>query len=140
MHCHKPKEMQCVTDTSSKRAMGWNQFSPLVPICVKRNGMPKGCRVKRNGAPPRKRPRIERAQPPLPKRPYDMSDEETAKVVMADVAKLWTRKMPEIPFEKTLDPVKVVRTVENLNVQPLTQMENPKAWYYFLLGDEVSGI
>ena len=44
-----------------------------------------------------------------------MSDEETAKVVMADVAKLLTRKIPEIPFEKTLDPVKVVRTVENLN-------------------------
>ena len=26
----------------------------------------------------------------------------------------FAKKVPEIPFEKTLDPVKVVRTVENL--------------------------
>jgi hypothetical protein len=30
------------------------------------------------------------------------------------VAKYFAKKVPEIPFEKTLDPVKVFRTVENL--------------------------
>jgi hypothetical protein len=30
------------------------------------------------------------------------------------VAKHFAKKVPEIPFEKTLDPVKVIRTIENL--------------------------
>ena len=43
-----------------------------------------------------------------------MTNEETAKIVMSEVVKHWALKVLEIPFEKILDPVKVVRTVENL--------------------------
>ena len=70
--------------------------------------------VKRNGSPPRKMPRLERTQPPLEKLPWERPDEENDVIVCSQVAAHFAKKVPEIPFEKTLDPVKVVRTVENL--------------------------
>ena len=70
--------------------------------------------VKRNGTPPRKIPRLERTQPPLEKLPWERPDEENDVIVRSQVAAHFAKKVPEIPFEKTIDPVKVVRTVENL--------------------------
>ena len=44
----------------------------------------------------------------------ERTDEETADIVRSEVDAHFAPKVPEIPFEKTLDPVKVARTVENL--------------------------
>jgi hypothetical protein len=57
---------------------------------------------------------LERTQPPLEKLPWERPDEEIDTIVRSEVADHFAKKVPEIPFEKTLDPVKVVRTVENL--------------------------
>ena len=57
---------------------------------------------------------MERTQPPLQKLPWEMTDEENDTIVRSEVAAHFAKKVPEIPFEKTLDPVKVVRTIENL--------------------------
>ena len=40
--------------------------------------------------------------------------EKNQEAIQAEVKNKFAPKVPEIPFEKTLDPVKVVRTVENL--------------------------
>ena len=74
----------------------------------------KTASVKRNGTPPRKKPRKEKPQPPIEKLPWEQSVEENRQAVEAQVKKHFAPKVPEIPFEKTLDPAKVVRTVENL--------------------------
>ncbi|KAK1610209.1 hypothetical protein QYE76_033882 [Lolium multiflorum] len=70
--------------------------------------------VKRNGTPPRKRSRKEKPQPPIEKLPWEKSVEENREAVESELRAFFAPKVPEIPFEKTLDPVKVVRTVENL--------------------------
>ena len=57
---------------------------------------------------------MERTQPPLEKLHWERPDEEIDTIVRSEVADHFAKKVPEIPFEKTLDPVKVVRTVENL--------------------------
>ena len=69
---------------------------------------------KRTGSPVRKKPRKEKTPPPIQKLPWERTDEETARIVRSEVDAHFAPKVPEIPFEKTLDPVKVVRTVENL--------------------------
>ena len=70
--------------------------------------------VKRTSSPVRKKPRKEKTPPPIQKLPWERTDEETAAIVRSEVDAHWAPKVPEIPFEKTLDPVLVVRTVENL--------------------------
>ena len=57
---------------------------------------------------------MERAQPPLEQLTWEKPDEEIACIVRSEVGDHFAKKVPEIPFEKTLDPMKVVRTVENL--------------------------
>lgn len=73
---------------------------------------------KRNGTPPRKRPRKEKPLPPIEKLPWERTIEECSEISKSEVAKHFAKKVPEIPFEKTLDPVKVIRTVENLYDPP----------------------
>jgi hypothetical protein len=70
--------------------------------------------VKRNGTPPRKISRKEKPQPPIEKLPWEKSEEENRETIQSELKAFFAPKVPEIPFEKTLDPVKVVRTVENL--------------------------
>jgi len=70
--------------------------------------------VKRNGSPARKRPRKEKTQPSIQKLPWERTVEECAAITRSELDAHFAKKVPEIPFEKTLDPVKVVRTVENL--------------------------
>ena len=70
--------------------------------------------VKRNGTPPRKRSRKEKPLPPIEKLPWEQTPEENQEAVQEKVRAFFAKKQPEIPFEKTLDPVKVHRTVENL--------------------------
>jgi len=74
----------------------------------------KTASVKRNGTPPRKKARKEKQLPPTEKLPWEKTPEENAEAVQAELKKWFAPKVPEIPFEKTLDPVKVVRTVDNL--------------------------
>jgi len=70
--------------------------------------------VKRNGSPVRKKPRKEKTLPPIKKLPWERTDEENAAIVRSEVAAHFAPKVPEIPFEKTLDLVLVARTVKNL--------------------------
>jgi len=70
--------------------------------------------VKRNGSPPRKRPRKVKTPPPIQKLPWERTEEENAAIRRSELDAHFAKKVPEIPFVKTLDPVKVVRTVENL--------------------------
>ena len=58
--------------------------------------------------------RLEITQPPLEKLTWEKPDEEIDSIVRSEVADHFAKKVPDIPFEKTLDPVKVMRTVENL--------------------------
>jgi hypothetical protein len=74
----------------------------------------KTASVKRNGTPPRKKARKEKQLPPTEKLTWEKTPEENAEAVQAELKKKFAPKVPEIPFEKTLDSVKVVRTVENL--------------------------
>jgi hypothetical protein len=52
--------------------------------------------------------------PPIEKLPWEKTIEECIETSTSAVEKHCAKKVPEIPFEKTLDPVKVVRTIENL--------------------------
>ena len=70
--------------------------------------------VKRNGSPPRKMPRLERTMSPLEKLTWEKPDQKIDFIVCSKVADHFAKKVPETPFEKTLDPVKKVHTVENL--------------------------
>ncbi|XP_071676621.1 uncharacterized protein [Lolium perenne] len=74
---------------------------------------------KRNGTPPKKRSRKEKPLPPIEKLPWEKTPEENQEAVESQRRAFFAKKEPEIPFEKTLDPVKVYRTVENLyNPEP----------------------
>ncbi|KAK1645151.1 hypothetical protein QYE76_062956 [Lolium multiflorum] len=74
---------------------------------------------KRNGTPPKKRSRKEKPLPPIEKLPWEKTPEENQEAVESQLRAFFAKKEPEIPFEKTLDPVKVRRTVENLyNPEP----------------------
>jgi hypothetical protein len=52
--------------------------------------------------------------PPIQKLPWERTEEENAAIRRSELDAHFAKKVPEIPFVKTLDPVKVVRTVENL--------------------------
>src|SRR3954471_661374 len=69
---------------------------------------------KRNGTPPRKRPRKEKPLPPIEKLPWEKTIEENMETCKSKLKAFFAKKLPQIPFKKTLDPVKVVRTIENL--------------------------
>ena len=70
--------------------------------------------VKRTGSPVRKKPRKEKTPPPINKLPWEKTDEANAADVRSELDAHFAPKVPEIPFVMTLDPVLVVRTVENL--------------------------
>lgn len=74
--------------------------------------------AKRNGTPSRKRPRTEKAAPPVKKLPWDNTIEENKEAVRAQMAAHFAPKVPEVPFVQTLDPVKKAHTVENLYNPP----------------------
>src|SRR4051812_12385965 len=79
-----------------------------------RDPLRKTVSFKRNGTPPRKRPRKEKPLPPIEKLPWEKTIEENMETCKSELKAFFAKKVPEIPFKKTLDPVKVVRTVENL--------------------------
>ena len=71
-------------------------------------------RQRKRHTPPRKKPRKEKTPPPLEKLPYERTYEENYAISRAETITHFAPKVPEIPFVKTLDPVKVARTVDNL--------------------------
>ena len=74
----------------------------------------KYLRRRRRGSPLRKKPRKDKTPPPLEKLPWEKTDEEIDATVKAHNKAFFAPKVPEIPYVKTLDPVKVARTVDNL--------------------------